>query len=264
VDLELNGKRAIVTGASKGIGRAIAAQLAAEGCRLIVVARGESELRAAARRIADDTGAQVEAVVADTADAASVTGMVRAAVEQMGGVDILVNSAASSAGATGTARAVSPEKLAAELDIKALGYLRCSQAVAPTMVEQGWGRIINVAGLAARQSGSISATMRNAAVIALTKTLADELGRHGINVTAVNPGTTRTERIATRIAARAGELALTHDEVAAEMALDYAIGRLVEPREVAYLVAFLASPLSVAITGDAIACGGGRIGSVYY
>jgi NAD(P)-dependent dehydrogenase (short-subunit alcohol dehydrogenase family) len=106
--------------------------------------------------------------------------------------------------------------------------------------------------------------MRNAAVIALTKTLADELGTHGVNVTAVNPGTTRTERVAGRIAARAEDRGVSEDEVAAEMGADYAIGRLVEPREVAYVVAFLASPLSVAINGDAIACGGGRIGSIYY
>lgn len=264
MDLELAGKRAIVTGASRGLGNAIARQLAAEGCRLALVARGESELTAAAQRITVEVGSPVGAVPADTADAGSVARMVDSAVELLGGVDILVNCAASSAGATGTAAAVSAGALREEFDIKALGYLRCSQAVAPFMIENGWGRIVNVAGLAARQSGSISASMRNAAVIAMTKTLADELGSHGINVTAVNPGTTRTERIAARITERATARGVSENDIAAEMGSVYAIGRLVEPREIGYVVAFLASPLSAAITGDAIACGGGRIGSIHY
>jgi NAD(P)-dependent dehydrogenase (short-subunit alcohol dehydrogenase family) len=179
-------------------------------------------------------------------------------------VDILVNAAARSAGAGGSALSVPTAGLLEEIDVKAIGYLRCAQGVVPQMRERGWGRIISVAGLAARQTGALSATMRNAAVAAMTKNLADELGRYGINVTAVHPGVTRTERIAGLIARRAAERGVSEQEIADEMGAGYAIGRIAEPAEIADLVAFLASPRSASVTGDAIACGGGKIGSVHY
>jgi NAD(P)-dependent dehydrogenase (short-subunit alcohol dehydrogenase family) len=144
---------------------------------------------------------------------------------------------------------VTGEALFTEVNIKVMGYLRCSRAVAPLMMAQGWGRIVNVSGLAARQSGSILGSIRNVSVSALTKNLADELGPHGINVTVVHPGATRTERMS--------------DEVAARVTGNV-IGRVVDADEIAYVVAFLASPKSVAITGDAIACGGGVRGAIYY
>lgn len=251
MDVELVSKRAIVTGGSRGIGRAVADQLAAEGVDLVLVARGEDELRSAAAEIADRYGRRVVPVPADTADTGSVAAMVAQAREELGGVDILVNAAARSAGGGGGPVSAAPDALLREFDIKTLGYLRCAQAVAPLMVEQGWGRIVNVGGLAARETGAVSASMRNAAVAALTKNLADELGPHGVNVTAVHPGTTRTERIAGR-----GNVA--------EAGARYALGRIVEPAEVAWVVVFLASPRGVAINGDVVACGGGRLGAIHY
>jgi NAD(P)-dependent dehydrogenase (short-subunit alcohol dehydrogenase family) len=264
MDLELASKTAIVTGGSRGIGRAVARQLAIEGCDVAIVARVPVALKEAAALLSDETGRQVIPIAADTAVDESVAAMVDEATARLGGVDILVNAAARSAGATGAARTVAPAKLREEIDVKALGYLRCAQRVVPQMVERGWGRIINVGGLAARQTGSVSAAMRNAAVTALTKNLADELGPYGINVTAVHPGVTRTERIADRIEARAAERGVGPSEIAGEMGEGYAIGRLVEPEELGYVVAFLASPRSVSITGDAIACGGGKTGSIHY
>jgi NAD(P)-dependent dehydrogenase (short-subunit alcohol dehydrogenase family) len=203
-------------------------------------------------------------VVADTSDDASVAAMAEQASTELGGIDILVNCAARSAGASGAVTTVSAESLRTEYDVKALGYLRCAQAVLPQMIDRGWGRIINVAGLAARQSGTVSAAMRNAAIIALTKNLADVVGRHGITVTAVHPGVTRTDRVAQRMNSQAESRGVGVDQIAAEMGADYAIGRIVEPSEVGDVIAFLASPRSVAITGDLIACGGGRIGPIYH
>jgi NAD(P)-dependent dehydrogenase (short-subunit alcohol dehydrogenase family) len=264
MDLGLTGKRAVVTGGSRGIGHAVAAQLAREGCDLALVSRDRASLEAAAAALAAATGRRVAAVPADTADDESVAAMVATVTDRLGGVDILVNAAARSAGASGGARTVPVSKLRDEIDVKTLGYLRCCQQVAPQMIERGWGRIINIGGLAARQTGSVSAAMRNVAIAALTKNLADELGPHGINVTAVHPGTTRTPRIATQMTERAAARGIGVGEIAAEMGSAYAIGRIVEPAEIGYVVAFLASPLSVAISGDAIACGGGRTGSIYY
>ena len=136
-----------------------------------------------------------------------------------------------------------------EMNTKVLGYLRCAQAAAPYMIERGWGRIINLSGLAARQSGSVLGSVRNVAVVAMTKNLADELGPHGINVTVVHPGATRTEA--------------TSEEAAVRPTANL-VGRLIDAREVAYVVAFLASPKSVAITGDTIVAGGGVPRVIYY
>jgi NAD(P)-dependent dehydrogenase (short-subunit alcohol dehydrogenase family) len=133
------------------------------------------------------------------------------------------------------------------------------------MTEQGWGRIINVSGLAARQTGSVVGSVRNVAVVAMTKNLADELGPHGVNVTVVHPGTTVTERTPAMVA-RLAEQRYGGATAAAEQALarGVSIGRLVTAAEVADVVAFLASPRSVAINGDVVAAGGGARGAIHY
>jgi NAD(P)-dependent dehydrogenase (short-subunit alcohol dehydrogenase family) len=151
-----------------------------------------------------------------------------------------------------------------DVNVKVMGYLRTAREAAPVMAAQGWGRIINVSGLGARQTGSIVGSMRNVAVAALTKNLADELGPKGINVTVVHPGLTRTEatsEVTRRLAAGAGS---TPSEVEARWGANVSIGRIVDAEEVADVVTFLASPRSVAINGDAIACGGGSRGSIHY
>jgi NAD(P)-dependent dehydrogenase (short-subunit alcohol dehydrogenase family) len=132
------------------------------------------------------------------------------------------------------------------------------------MIAQARGRIINISGLAARAVGTPSGSIRNVAVAALTKTLADELGRSGINVTVVHPGLTVTEQTRAHIAAYAAAHGITEAEAEAGMAAHISIGRAVTAAEVADVVAFLASPRSVAINGDAIAVGGGALGAIHY
>ncbi|MDQ1724441.1 MAG: hypothetical protein QOG52_1469 [Frankiaceae bacterium] len=265
MDLQLRGKRVIVTGGNRGIGLAIADLLAAEGADVALVARDLEALQAAAARIAAH-GTRVVAVQADTTDDEAVRAMVDSVVGELGGVDILVNAAAtpSSSNATPTLATLSDDALHAELDTKVVGYLRCARAVAPHMAASGWGRIINISGLNARQSGSIAGSIRNVAVVALTKNLADELGPLGINVTVVHPGRTITERTASMLASRSADLGITPDELAAQLAVGTSIGRNVTAAEVANVVAFLASPRSVAITGDVIAAGGGARGAIHY
>ena len=266
MDLELEGKRAIVTGGSRGIGRAVARQLGLEGVDVVVVARGRDALEQAAADLATETGRRVVPVVADTADDSSVASMVEAAAEALGGIDILVNSAARPMGQAAPAALgeITTEVFWDDVNVKAMGYLRCAQLVAPRMVDQGWGRIISISGLGARTTGSIVGSMRNVAVAAMTKNLADQLGRHGVNVTVVHPGLTRTERTAGVVADRAAQSGLDPAEVEARMGASSALGRLVDATEVAWVVTFLASPRSVAINGDAIACGGGAPGSIHY
>lgn len=267
MDLQLKGKRALVTGGSRGIGRAVARALALEGAAVALLARNVEVLQAAAAELTAETGHHVVAVSADTRDDAAVHQAVGRAVQQLGGdIDILVNAAAEPAGYT------APPKLGEiesaffhrELDIKVMGYIRCAREVAPGMQAAGWGRIVNISGLAARQSGNTVGSIRNVAVAALSKNLADELGPSGINVTVVHPGLTRTERTAQLVAARAAAQGVPEAVVEAQMAAGNSIGHLLDASEVADVVAFLCSPRSRAINGDAIAAGGGAPRSIHY
>jgi NAD(P)-dependent dehydrogenase (short-subunit alcohol dehydrogenase family) len=266
MDLQLTGKRAIVTGGSKGIGRAIARELALEGADVAIVARHAAELEAAAHELAALSGRRVIPLAADTGSDISVRDMVVAAANTMGGIDILVNAAAKPGGqgAVPTLADITDELFFDDMNVKVMGYLRCAREVAPYMRTQGWGRIINISGLAARQSGSTIGSMRNVAVAALTKNLADELGPFGINVTVVHPGLTRTEKTEGVVAARARSTGREPAEIENQMAEGNSIRHLVIAQEVAYVVAFLASPRSIAINGDAIAAGGGAPRAIHY
>lgn len=121
-----------------------------------------------------------------------------------------------------------------------------------------------MSGLGARSTGSLVGSVRNVAVAAMTKNLADELGPRGVNVTVVHPGLTTTENVVDAIHRRAGDAGVTEAEMATRMASGVSIGRLVTPAEVADVVAFLCSPRSVAVNGDAIAVGGGAVGAIHY
>jgi NAD(P)-dependent dehydrogenase (short-subunit alcohol dehydrogenase family) len=265
MDLQLEGKRAIVTGGNQGIGLAIAHALAAEGVDLVIAARNEEKLNAAAAEVAQRSGRRVVPIRLDVTDDASVTALAAGAVEALGGVDILVNSASNQTIGAGFPKLAdtTDEMFWGDVNVKVVGYLRVARAVAPLLVEQGWGRIINISGLGYRQTNSIVRTIRNVSVAALTKNLADELGHQGINVTVVHPGVTRTEVTGPKYSERAREEGVDLDEFETRIA-DNAIGRVVTGEEVADVVAFLASPRSVSISGDAVAVGGGMLGTVNY
>jgi NAD(P)-dependent dehydrogenase (short-subunit alcohol dehydrogenase family) len=264
MDLQLTGKRAIVTGASRGIGFAVAAVLAGEGADVVLVARDQAALDDAATRLPG--GGRALPISADTNDDAAVRAMVARTVAELGGVDILVNAAAQP-GSAGPPRPLADtvdDDLRADIETKVLGYLRCARAVAPHMTAQGWGRIVNISGLAARQTGNLFGSVRNVAVAALTKNLAEELGPAGVNVTVVHPGLTVTERTPAMVARLAAASGVTEDQARNRLDRGVTIGRLVTAAEVADVVAFLASPRSVAINGDAIAVGGGARGAIHY
>src|SRR5262245_13853614 len=249
MDLGLQGKRAIVTGGSLGIGKAIARELAREGVDVAVVARTKDTLETTARELAAETGRRVVPLVADVTSRAQVDAMVEQVARQLGGVDILVNSGSppgGSATATGPIETVVDEDLLRDFDVKYVGALRCARAVLPHMKAARWGRIINISGTNSRNAGNLSGGARNTALVHLTKTLAVQVGRFGITVNCVHPGVTRTERTPRLLAARATELGITPAEVEAR---DYvpdsprgnAIGRMVDATEIAYVTVFLAS-----------------------
>ena len=266
MDLELAGRTAIVTGGSRGIGKAIARQLALEGVDVALVARNREALAATAGELGEETGRRFAPIPADTADDESVRSMVRQAADAFGHLDILVNCAARPGGqaAPPPLAEIGDELFFEEMNTKVMGYVRCAREVAPHMVRRGWGRIISLSGLAARSTGAIIGSMRNVAVVAMTKNLADELGPHGINVTVVHPGLTRTEKTADVVAERARSQGLSPEDVERRMAEGNSVRRLIDAREIAYVVAFLASPKSVAINGDVIAAGGGIPRAIYY
>ena len=266
MDLELEGKLAVVTGGSRGIGKAIAWELAREGCDVAICARNPDALNETAREIADDTQRDVYPIVCNTTDTDSVNSMVAQASFQLGGIDILVNNAARPLGQAPVPgiEGVTDEAFNEDINTKVLGYLRCARAVAPIMKERGWGRIINISGLASRSSGSAVGSIRNVSVSALTKNLSDELGPFGINSVVIHPGGTRTEATPGVAAARAEERGVSVDTILDEMASANSVKKLIDAREIAYIAAFIASPKAVAINGDGIAAGGGVGNAIYY
>lgn len=265
MDLELSGKRALVTGGSRGIGLAVAKALAAEGADVALLARDKAALEAARETVAAASGRQVLAVSADTGDDESVRAAVRAAAEGLGGVDILVNAAARpNTGAVTGIEKFDAADFSEQVNVKVLGYLRCIREVVPLMRAAGWGRIINISGQAARSTGAITGSVRNVAVAAMTKNLADELGKDGINVNVVHPGVTVTEHTPQTLALRAERAGVSVPEIERRIGASIGIGRLVTAEEVATVVAFLASPKSVALNGDAITASGGNVGPIYY
>ena len=272
MELGLQGKQALVTGGSRGIGKAIARELAREGADVAIASRTLADLEQTAREIEDETGRRVIPLALDVTKTDQVTRVTAEAAEKLGGLTILVNSGSfpgGSAGAIGPVETVNEEELMSDFDVKYVGALRCAKSAIPFMKEQGWGRIINISGGNARNAGNLSGGARNVSLVHLTKTLSTQLGRYGITVNCIHPGTTRTERTPGMLAARATELGISPEEVeqrdfAPDAPRGNAICRMVDASEIGYLTAFLASDKAWAITGELIAAGGGVGNSVYY
>jgi NAD(P)-dependent dehydrogenase (short-subunit alcohol dehydrogenase family) len=263
MDLELSGKVALISGGSRGIGKAVAWEFAREGMDVVICSRSREPLEAAAHDIAQDTGQRIIPMTADTTDQRSVAQLVASTLEALGRIDVLVNNAATPGGLVrGTLSDAAEEDLLDDINTKVVGYFRCAKAVAPHMQRQNWGRIINIGGLSGRRSGVISG-LRNAAIVHLTKTLADQLGQDGITVNLVHPGTTRTERSGPMYAERAQREGVTVEEVEHSVSQNNAIRRIVDAQEIGHVVAFLCSPKAGSITGVAIDASGGSIPVVF-
>ena len=263
MDLELDGKKAVITGGSRGIGKSIALELASEGVDIAICSRSQEALESTAKEIRKKTGSSVFCSVADTTDEPSVSTFISESASNLGGIDILVNNAAAPGGLVmGALSEASPEELLLDIDTKIVGYMRVAKHAAPHMPCQNWGRIINIGGLAARSGGAISG-MRNIALTHFTKTLSNQLGPQGVTVNIIHPGATRTEQTEPSQIAKAKELGITVKEVEEQSASNLDIRRIVDSREIAYLAAFIASPKAGAITGESIAAGGGAGSAVF-
>ena len=240
MDLGLHGKRALVTGGSKGIGAATARLLAAEGCDVVIVSRSRSELEETARRIAAETSREV---VACTADMSSSSDIARVA-STFHGVDILVNNAGAIPG--GRLEEVDEATWRAAWDLKVFGYINLSREMFKRMAARGSGTIVNVIGAAAqiRDPSYICGVVGNAALTAFTMSLGSDSHRVGVRVVGVSPGPVATERL----------LGL-QGSVQSSNARPF--GRPAETLEIASAVAFLASPRSAYTSGTVLLVDGG-------
>lgn len=259
MDLALTGKAALVCAASKGLGRAAALALAREGAKVAICARGPDTLARTAEEIRQATGAEVLPVVADVAVKDDVTRLVNEAVQQFGGLDILVTNAGGPK--SGPFSSLSEEDWRQAVDQLLLSVVRLCAEVVPHLKRRGGGRIIHVTSVAVKQPVDnlmLSNSIR-AAVVGFAKTLANELAGDHILVNCVAPGYTRTDRVQELL--RAGARREGVDEAAIERRLVAGIplGRMGEPDEFGAVVAFLASERASFITGSVIAVDGGSV-----
>ena len=266
MDLQLRGRKAIVTGGSAGMGKAIARQLAREGCDVAIGARTEARLRNAATEIAQETGRKIVPLVVDTLDGESIKRFVQQSAESLGGIHILANCAARVGGTIlDNMDAITDEQIVKDFEEKFLGYYRCAREAAPYMKQAGWGRIVNISGGAGRTPGTaISTPARNIACVTLTKSLANTLGPFGINVNAIYPGTTITEAVLERQREQAARQGKALDIFLEELRQRSLIRHLVTAEDVAQVVTFLCSPLAISITGEAISVSGGVNADMHY
>jgi len=263
MDWGLNNRVILITGGSAGIGRAVAKVLAAEGARVVIAARRRQLLESAAESIERETGRRVLAVSADTTIQEQVDQLVARVMSDYSRLDVLVNCAANPSGLVrNEVQHLNDAALLQDLNTKVVGYARCAKAVTPGMIQQRWGRIINIGGLTGRASNVISG-MRNAAVCHLTKTLSDQLGPAGITVNAIHPGVIQTEHIVELFETEARKRGKTPAEIEAEYADATPIRRIIRAEEIGYTVAFLASDLAAAITGESLAVDGGITRGIY-
>jgi 3-oxoacyl-[acyl-carrier protein] reductase len=262
MDLGLSGRVAIVAAASKGLGLAVAGELAAEGARVVICARGEAALQAAADTIRA-AGGQVHAVAGDVSDPAEIERVADEAVAAFGPVDILVtNSGGPKPGRFETLTPADWDAAARILLTSAVTFVRC---VLPGMRERRWGRILNITSIAAKQpvDGLMLSNALRAGVTGFSRTLANEVATDGVTVNTLMPGYTRTERVvelSEHIAATEG---ITVGDAVGRWEREIPMRRIGEPREFAALAAFLASDRASYITGQSIAVDGGWVKGIF-
>jgi 3-oxoacyl-[acyl-carrier protein] reductase len=257
MDTAIRGKVAMVSGASKGIGRAVAERLAAEGARLSLCARGAAALGDLARALQDKHGVACLAWPGDLSRPDDIRGWVRATAERFGGIDILINNAGAAQG--GAFLDLPDQAWLDSWQLKLLGYIRVAREVFPHLVARRGGRIVNVIGIAGVQpmENYMIGGAANAALLNFTKALADEGAPHGVLVTGVNPGPIRTDRWDGMVARWSAVKGVTPDEAEREILKGVPLKRPGTPDEVANVVVFLASELSTYVTGTTIAVEGG-------
>jgi 3-oxoacyl-[acyl-carrier protein] reductase len=259
MDLGLQGKAALVMAASKGLGRAVATELAREGAHVVISSRDEDTLAQTAAEIREVTGAEVEYRAADITRAEDLRALVSHAADRFGGVDVLVNNTGGPP--AGTFEDFDDEGWQATFELVLLSLIRAVRGVLPLMRERGGGRIVNIASSSVKQPIEnliLSNTVR-AGIAGLAKSLAVELAPDGILVNTIGPGRISTARSQSMDASRAEALGVPVEEVREQVESQIPLGRYGTPEELARVAAFLASPANSYVTGQAILVDGGMV-----
>ena len=257
MDLGLSGKRAIVTGGSRGIGKQCALALAREGVHVCIAARTHDTLNETLAEL-EQTGSEGHAVAGDLNIPANCEKVVRETVDRFGGVDILVNNVGAARNAD--ILELSPNLIDEALSLKTYSYLRMSQLVVPHMKANRWGRIINIAGSAGTSPtrSNIPTGAANITILNITRALSDAVAGDGILVNTVCPGLTNTGRARTQQGARAEREGRDVEALLQELGQELPAGRIAEPEEVANVVTFLASEACSYMFGSALYMDGGN------
>lgn len=257
--LGIQGRSALVAASSRGLGRAVAEELAAEGADLTICARGHGALEEAREQLEEAHGVDVRAVAADLSTAEGVRSVTEAALEAHGRVDILLTNTGGPPPGSFESQPVEAWQEAYRNNLESV--VRLIRGVLPGMKERGWGRIINVTSIAVKQpvDGLILSNSLRAGVTGLAKTLSAEVAPHGITVNNVMPGYTRTDRVESLARETARDEGITPDQALGRWEEEIPAGRLAEPHEFAAMVAFLASERAAYVTGASIPVDGGWI-----
>ncbi len=253
----IKGRVALVAGASKGLGLAVARGLAAEGCDLALCARGQEILGAAAEQISSEFGVRVFAQPVDLGRKGAAQAFAQEAAQHYNGVDILVNNAGGPP--PGVFEELDEDAWRQAVELTLLSAQAMPRSLLPGMRAQGWGRVINMASVSVKQplAGLILSNSIRAAVVGWAKTLADEVAAAGITVNNVLPGWMLTERVEQLLQARSQADGVSREQALARIVANIPLGRMGRPEEFADLVVFLASQRAAYITGVSYLIDGG-------
>jgi len=257
MDLGLKGKRALVTGASRGLGYATALALAKEGCKVALNSRDEGKVKAAAEKIKADTGAEVVGLAGDLSEISAIENLVTEAAQALGGLDLLVtNAGGPPPGAFETHDEAAWQKA---VDLSLMSHVRLIRAALPHLRESEAASVLTVTSISVKQpvENLILSNSIRAATVGLTKTLAIELGKDGIRFNSILPGWTETERVVELMTARAAANKTTVEEEVAKQSAASPLGRMGRPEEFANAAVFLLSPAASYITGVMLNVDGG-------
>lgn len=262
MDLGLRGRVALVGGSSRGLGRAIAGELASEGADVIICARTEGPLEATADELRERYGVRVAPVAADLTDPEGGRRVVEEGTEALGDVDVLVTNTGGPPSGPFEAHDAEAWRHAFRQNFESV--LNLTRRVLPGMKNRGWGRIVNITSIAVKQpvNGLILSNSIRAGVTGFARTLANEVAAHGVTVNNVMPGYTATERLEDLAASIAEDEEVSPRDAFARWESEIPMGRIGEPRELAAMVAFLASDRASYVTGQSMAVDGGWIRSL--
>ena len=264
MDLGIKGRAALVTGGSRGIGRETARQLLEEGVRVMICGRNAGTLEQTRAGLAQRTGGEIHATVADMRREEDIVRLVDAAKARLGGVDILVNNAGQMY--SGRFDAMTDAGLKEQFETKIFGFLRAIRLVYPMMKAQRWGRIVNVIGGAGKEPDPymFGSGITNSGLLNITKSLSTELGEHNVLVNAVCPGWVDTNLWVRNAQGLAAELGAKSEEEARRLAArKNALNRFGKPEELASAIVFLCSERASYITGVSLNVDGGRLKSLW-